>query len=112
MIQKPNTKKIQYVEIISKNIVDLNTKPKKTQEYIKNKNKEIKRNYISKLNDRLNAHKITEKEYNFKIQDINNIINIEKNIFKSEYSPLRHFIDDNKNKIIDMEKINDNMYRI
>lgn len=111
-IQKATTKKVQYVEIISKNEIDLSKKPKKTIKYIKNHCARIKHNYRARLTDQYNNNEITKDEYKYKYNHINDIISVKDNIFKSMYSPLKHFIDDNKNKIIDMEKIGDNMYRI
>ena len=112
-IQKPTVKKINYVRIFDDNRIDLNNKPEKTKKHIIDKYNEFITNYTSKLEELHNGRCLTDDDYNLKKNDIEKIINIDKdNIFTCKYSPIYNFIENNKNKILGMEKINDNMYRI
>ena len=112
-IQKPTTKKINYIRLISKNVIDLKEKPEHTQKYILREYNKFKENYISNLKDKYYNNQITKDEYKSKMNSLDKIVNISKDkIFSSYYSPVLSFLENNKNKIIGMDKINNNMYRI
>lgn len=112
-IQKPTVKKINYIRILDDNRIDLNNKPDKTKKHIIEKYNEFITNYSAKLEELHNNKCLTDDDYNLKKNDIEKIINIDKdNIFTCKYSPIYNFIENNKNKILGMDKINDNMYRI
>ena len=112
-IQKPTTKKINYIRLISKNVIDLKEKPEHTQKYIIREYNKFIENYISNLKDKYYNNLITKDEYKSKMNSLDKIVNISKDrIFSSYYSPVLSFLENNKNKIIGMDKINNNMYRI
>lgn len=112
-IQKPTTKKINYIRLISKNVIDLKEKPEHTQKYIIREYNKFTSNYISNLKDKYYNNQITKDEYKSKMNSLDKIVNISKDlIFSSYYSPVLSFLENNKNKIIGMDKINNNMYRI
>lgn len=111
-IQKPTNRKIHYVEVLTDIELNLLEMGQKRQEYIIKQCENIKKNYMSKLTYNYKVNKITEDEYKNMINRIDNMFKIENNIYTSTYSPIRLFMKNNKNRIIDMQKINDNMYRI
>lgn len=111
-IQKPNIKKISYVELESELKIDLKSEPENRQKYIKKVYKKIKENYITKCNEKYNNDEITKDEYDLIINEIDKNISFKNNIFQCRYSPFRNFLNDNKNKILTIEKINNNMFRI
>lgn len=111
-IQKPTNKKIHYVEVLTDIELNLLEVGEKRQKYIIKQCENIKNNCMSKLNYNYAVNKITENEYKEMVNKIDNMFKIENNIYTSTYSPIKLFMKNNKNRIIDMQKINDNMYRI
>lgn len=111
-IQKPNIKKISYVELESELEIDLESEPKNRQKYIKRVYKKIKEDYVAKCNEKYNNDEITKDEYDLIINELDKNITLKNNIFTCRYSPFRNFLNDNKNKILTIEKINTNMFRI
>lgn len=112
-IQKPTTKKINYVRVLVNNEIDLNEKPEHVRKYIINEYNRFVENYRLKLDDMYSNNEITKDEYDSKINSIEKLVTINNDgIFKCYYSPLITFVENNKNKIIGMNKVNNNMYRI
>ncbi|MDY6057938.1 MAG: DNA polymerase, partial [Candidatus Onthovivens sp.] len=112
-IQKPTTKKINYVRVLVNNEIDLNEKPEHVRKYIINEYNRFVENYRLKLDDMYSNDEITKDEYDSKINSIEKLVTInDDGIFKCYYSPLITFVENNKNKIVGMNKVNNNMYRI
>ena len=120
-IQKPTTKKINYVRVLVNNEIDLNEKPEHVRNYIIKEYNRFVENYRLKLDDMYSNDKITKDEYDSKVNSIEKLVTIKSKtsssgvndgIFKCYYSPLITFVENNKNKIVGMNKVNNNMYRI
>ena len=112
-IQKPTTKKINYVRVLVNNEIDLNEKPEHVRNYIIKEYNRFVENYRLKLDDMYSNDEITKDEYDSKVNSIEKLVTInDDGIFKCYYSPLITFVENNKNKIIGMNKVNNNMYRI
>lgn len=112
-IQKPTTKKINYVRVLVNNEIDLNEKPEHVRNYIIKEYNRFVDNYRLKLDDMYSNDEITKDEYDSKVNSIEKLVTINNDgIFKCYYSPLITFVENNKNKIVGMNKVNNNMYRI
>lgn len=112
-IQKPTTKKINYVRVLVNNEINLNEKPEHVRNYIIKEYNRFVENYRLKLDDMYSNDEITKDEYDSKVNSIEKLVTInDDGIFKCYYSPLITFVENNKNKIVGMNKVNYNMYRI
>ena len=112
-IQKPTTKKINYVRVLVNNEIDLKEKPEHVRNYIIKEYNRFVENYRLRLDDMYSNDEITKDEYDSKVNSIEKLVTInDDGIFKCYYSPLITFVENNKNKIVGMNKVNNNMYRI
>lgn len=104
-IQNYTDKKVSYVKLYDKNYIKFNSK---SDEKFKRK---LLEKWGKKLDEQYKRNEITKEEYDYQKKDLESI-KIDKNGMEYEYSPYRNFLDNNKNKIVKEEVVNDNMMRI
>lgn len=104
-IQNYTDKKVSYVKLYDKNYIKFNSK---SDEKFKRK---LLEKWGKKLDEQYKRNEITKEEYDYQKNDLKSI-KIDKNGMEYEYSPYRNFLDNNKNKIVKEEVVNDNMMRI
>ena len=104
-IQNYTDKKVSYVKLYDKNYIKFNSK---SDEKFK---KKLLEKWGKKLDEQYKRNEITKEEYDYQKKDLESI-KIDKNGMEYEYSPYRNFLDNNKNKIVKEEVVNDNMMRI
>ena len=104
-IQNYTDRKVSYVKLYDKNYIKFNSK---NDEKFK---KKLLEKWRKKLDDQYKHNEITKEEYDYQKKDLESI-KIDKNGMEYEYSPYRNFLDNNKNKIVKEEVVNDNMMRI
>ena len=104
-IQNYTDKKISYVKIYDKSFTKFNSA----------KDKEFKLKLIDKWRNKVaeqyKCNEISEDEFKYQMKDLENL-KVRDDGIEYEYSPYRKFLDNNKNKIVSEEVVNDNMMRI
>ena len=104
-IEKAVNKKINYVKLYDKKYVKFNSE--------KDRDKKINllEDYRYKLEEQYKNNEITSDEYKHKMDDLNSVI-VDDNGMECTWSPYQYFLDNNKNKILEEHRVNDNLYRI
>lgn len=104
-IQNYTDKKVSYVKLYDKNYIKFNSESDRKFK------KKLLEKWRKKLDTQYERNEITKEEYDYQKKDLESI-KIDKNGMEYEYSPYRNFLDNNKNKIVKEEVVNDNMMRI
>ena len=104
-IEKAVSKKINYVKLYDRKYVKFNSE--------KDRDKKINllEDYRYKLEEQYKNNEITSDEYKHKMDDLNSVI-VDDNGMECTWSPYQYFLDNNKNKILEEHRVNDNLYRI
>lgn len=104
-IEKAVNKKVNYIKLYDTKFIKFNSEADKA-----NKEKWIEKNR-QKAIEQYKNNEISEEEYNHKINDLDSI-EITDEGMKCTWSPYEYFLDNNKNKILEEHRVNDNLYRI
>ena len=104
-IEKAVNKKVNYVKLYDTKFIKFNSEADKA-----NKEKWIEKNR-QKAIEQYKNNEISEEEYKHKINDLDSI-EISNEGMKCTWSPYEYFLDNNKNKILEEHRVNDNLYRI